>query len=262
MPAGAADGHGDEVLALVAVTAEHGVKHIDKLVEEITRPLPAEHVVAHRLVGAAESAQLRDPIRVGQEADVHHEVGVLRGAVLEAEGLERDVLAVVRHRAEGRLDGAAQVVHRQAGGVDDDVGEFLDPVGDLALALQAQLEGVLALQRVGAPHAVEAADEHVVAGVHEQHGGAQPLLRELPQRRPEVAAEEAGADVEDEGDLLHRRILPEAQLQEIDDELRGKVLDHEEPLVLQHLRRRTEPSAGHAGDEDGGRREAGRHNRG
>ena len=62
-------------------------------------------------------------------------------------------------------------MNREVRGIDDDIGAIPNLRHRLAFALNAHLQGIFALQGVGAPHRVEAANEHIIAGIEEEHGG-------------------------------------------------------------------------------------------
>ena len=65
-------------------------------------------------------------MRVGQEAHVQHEVGVPGNSVLVAEGDDRHGDARPRQLfGEGVPDAVPELLRRQTGGVDDDVGILL-----------------------------------------------------------------------------------------------------------------------------------------
>ena len=59
-------------------------------VEKLRGARLAKHVLAHRGMLAGVPPQLVDPVRVGQEPDVHHRVGVHRQPVLVPERLHGD----------------------------------------------------------------------------------------------------------------------------------------------------------------------------
>ena len=61
-----------------------------------------QHEVADRRVVAGERAQRLLPVRVGQEAHIHHDVGVERQPVLVAEALDRDLQALAVARLDRR----------------------------------------------------------------------------------------------------------------------------------------------------------------
>ncbi len=90
LAAGAADGDGEVALALPLEPGRGGVDQPGVGLHEGGRPALAQHVPAHPVLQAGVLAQLRHPVRVGQEARVQHEVGVRRQAVLEAEGEHGD----------------------------------------------------------------------------------------------------------------------------------------------------------------------------
>ena len=131
-------------------------------VDELDGALLAQHVVADVLVAARVLAQLGDPVRVRQEPQVDHEVGVHRQAVLEAErddadpGRLRDVLA------EGPLEQQAQGRDGDRRGVDDEVRGVAQRAEQRALGGDTVDEPPVALERVAAAHLLEPADEHGV----------------------------------------------------------------------------------------------------
>ena len=74
-------------------------------------------IVAHRLVLAGQRPKLVDPVRVGQEAQVEHQVGGARNAAGEGEGGDgQDRLVGIAAVAPAKL--VAQLGGRQVGGVD------------------------------------------------------------------------------------------------------------------------------------------------
>ena len=139
------------------------------LVQEVLGLGLGEDVVAHRRVEAAERAQLLDPERVGQEAAVEDHVDIEREPVLVTErhhrGLHGRRAAFVAERFE---DAGAQLVGVELAGVDQQVGPVAHRrqqpplVGDRLLHAPGG-------QRVAAAGALVAADQHVVAGVEEEH---------------------------------------------------------------------------------------------
>src|SRR3954451_15097128 len=101
-PAGAPERDGEVRLALALVAGKQQSEQPVELVEELARPALREHVVAHRRVASRERAQLIDPVRVGKEAAVEHEVDVEREPVLVPERhdvhLERRFRGVLREQ--------------------------------------------------------------------------------------------------------------------------------------------------------------------
>src|SRR4051794_29424071 len=85
MPAaGAADPDGQMGLALAYVGGQEVLEQRDQPLVEVAQPVRGHHVVAHRRVEPGEVAQVLLVVRVRQEAHVEQQVGIARGAVLEA----------------------------------------------------------------------------------------------------------------------------------------------------------------------------------
>src|SRR5689334_17448586 len=72
-------------LALSLVPGNEEREQSIELVEELTRARLGEHVVTHGCVETGEGSQLLDPMRVGKEPAVEHEIDVEREPVLVAE---------------------------------------------------------------------------------------------------------------------------------------------------------------------------------
>ena len=145
----AAHADGDEILPFVAVPAQRARKQIHEAIHVLLRTLLVEHVIGHRLVHPTELAQLLNPVRVGQKADIENDVGIARGAVLEPEGLDGDVLPAHRQLANGRLHRAPQIVDRQVGRVDDHVGRRPQIFQRLPLVLDAARAELRKLDKPG-----------------------------------------------------------------------------------------------------------------
>ena len=128
-------------------------------VEELLGAALGQHVVADRRIEPGQRPQLRDPVRVGQEPAVDDEVGVHRQPVLEAEGHHGRLQAPSGRRPEGLLDLGAQLVDVQPGGVDDQVGLAPQVLEQGTLRGDAVDQPAVALQRVRAADALEAADQ-------------------------------------------------------------------------------------------------------
>src|SRR5262249_21385931 len=86
---GAAQGYGEVRLALALVEGEKETQEVLDLSEERPALLEGHHELLHGRVAAIQALEAVDEVRVGQEAHVEDEVGVVGGAVLEAEGHQR-----------------------------------------------------------------------------------------------------------------------------------------------------------------------------
>ena len=139
-----------------------------------------QHEIANGWVVARERTEIFLPVRVRQEAHVHHDVGIDRQAVLVAEALHRDLEAmVVTGLVEGSQQLRLQLVDVQFRGIDDQIGRGAHRFDLTALELNGldqtiglTIEGMLAPSRVVTLH------ERGVGGVEEQQanpvaGGAQ-----------------------------------------------------------------------------------------
>src|SRR5690349_21481082 len=82
--AGAAQGHGEVRLALPLVEGEEEAQEVLDLGEQRPALLEGHHELLHRGVAAVEALEAVHEVRVGQEAHVEDEVGVVGRAVLEA----------------------------------------------------------------------------------------------------------------------------------------------------------------------------------
>src|SRR5438067_6991820 len=89
-PTRASDPDGEVRLALALIRRQQVVEQRDHVVVEVGDPVGALDVVDHLLVEPRELAQLGLVVRIRQEAHVEEQVGIARGAVLEAVGDERD----------------------------------------------------------------------------------------------------------------------------------------------------------------------------
>ena len=167
LAAGAADGDGHVALALAAVAGGDELEQLGVAVEELLGAGLVEDVAGHLLVEAGEGAQLRDPVRVGQEAAVHDQVGVDRQAVLEAEGHDGGPQLRLLVAGELGVHLGAQLVHVEAGGVDHQVGVAAQLAQQVALGGDAVDDPAVALERVRAAHRLEAAHQGVVGGLQE-----------------------------------------------------------------------------------------------
>jgi hypothetical protein len=155
--------------------------------------------------------------------------------------------------AEQRGELAAELVHVQAGGVDDDLGLGPQVTQHLALGLDAVEQPAVALQRVRAPHALEAAHQRLVGGVEEDQVRVPARLAQGGQTRLQLGVERAGAHVDHCGDpqlddpgVAH----PPGELGHGREQLRRQVVDDVPATVLDDVGGRRPARPAHAGDDD------------
>src|SRR5215475_10707578 len=125
LAARAADSQREVMLALAGVARPDDLEQLCVPVDELSRALLRQHVIADLGVLAGQITQLGNPERVGQESHVGHQVGVGGQAVLIAErddggAQDRPALEVAAER-EGSFELAAQLVNRPVAGVDHEV---------------------------------------------------------------------------------------------------------------------------------------------
>ena len=254
LAAGAPHGQGEVALALAAVARADDAQDVGVPVQELPGPLLAEHVVADLGVLAGQLAQLGDPVRIGQEPYVDHEVGVDRQPVLVTEGqhggpeLTPRLAAVAQERG---LDRRTQLVHGAVAGVDHQVGLLAQAGQQPPLGTDAVDQPAAALQRVLAPHVLEPADEDVVTGLEEHHPRAHLPVGQLTDDASQILGEPAAAHVHDDGQPGDRALAAAAEVDERRDQFRRQVVDDVEPEVLEALGGRRASRAGQAGDDDG-----------
>ena len=153
--------------------------------------------------------------------------------------------------AERGVDLAAQVVDVERRGVDDEVGARPQVAEQRALAHEAVEDAARALQRVRAAAALEPADQHVVAGLEEQHAQVDAVGRatrcERPSARSSNILPPRTSTTTASRAIVGRRPAPASTAC---GEQRGRqVVDDEPAEVLQRPCRGGAAGAGHAGDE-------------
>ena len=120
------------------------------------------------------------PVRVRQEADVHHDVGVERQTVLEAEALDGDLQPRIAWRVEGADDPLLELVHVEVGRVDHEIGGTAQGVerSPAPVSIDSTRPSASFGQRVEAAGGVVPTDELRRRCIEEEHahvvpGGAQ-----------------------------------------------------------------------------------------
>ncbi|MNN51023.1 hypothetical protein D3C81_1656380 [compost metagenome] len=123
MPAGAANGNGD----VGAVAGGEARQPLVQVGEDVLKHFfdlrLCRQVFSHRRIETRLRAQFRLPVGVGQAAHIEYQIRVYRHAALEAKGLDQKCGPRLRLVQQTQLDGVAQLVQVQVGGVDLQVGE-------------------------------------------------------------------------------------------------------------------------------------------
>ncbi|MCY1346899.1 hypothetical protein D9M69_329970 [compost metagenome] len=198
-------------------------------------------------------AQLGLPVRIGQAAYIEHQVGIHRHAALEAEGLDQEGGARLGFVEQAQLDGVAQLVEVEAGGVDLQVGE----VGD-----GAEQGGFVANRFGQRPRLVgqwmapaglgEALEQGLVVGIEEQHVTVDMPGADLVEQFGK-ALQLAGqvACVDRHGDQrLEQFGVQQGALGQFRQQQRRQVVDAVVAVVLQDIEGGALAGAGAAADDD------------
>src|SRR5439155_23104764 len=167
--AGAADADREPALALVG---EGGNAELEQLVDQVhvlARAGLGQHEFADRLGQAGQLAQLRDVVRVLDEARVEDEVGLQRDPELVAEADQLDRHAIGLQVADAREQSLLKLAQRQVGRIDDDVGLGADRVEQAALEGDGGLRAPPVRERVPMARLGEAPDDGLVARLEEEH---------------------------------------------------------------------------------------------
>ncbi len=164
------------IAAIVALKmGQPGRQHVFDLLGKQHHISLRREVVGNRFILAGKRLEFRDPVRVGQEAGIKHEVGILGNAVLEAERFEHQHQLVLFLAEHPGLDELAQVVNAEVGGIDTQVGsrgERCQQVGLLTDRLiQRQL---VARQGVQTAALAIALEQSAVVGIEEEAGKFNP----------------------------------------------------------------------------------------
>src|SRR5215213_2008833 len=229
-----ADAHGQVTLALALEARQQVAQEIreshDGLFDLALRP----KVVDDFRVAARERAQLRDEVRVRQEANVEEHIEAARQPVPEAERRDDHVQIVCAALfTEAVLDHVAQSVHGQLRRVDDHVGEVSDFREQLAL-LMYRRQHVPVGQGVRPSRLAVPAQEDFVISFQEQHRQVYALALQLAVNSREEPEKLPRPDVDYEGRAVYLARVG-AELHERGDELDGEVIYGEMAEVFKGL---------------------------
>src|SRR5215471_1435185 len=198
---GAADPQRQVALLLALVEREQVVQELSQPRQEPAGLRVLLDVGRDRGVRAGLGLQLRDEVRVGQEAHVEEEVHVVRNAEFVTEGGGRDDHPRARGVPDERLlDEGTQLVDGHLARVHDDVGDRAHFLEHRALAPQRLQERPVSRQRVRAPRLGKAADQSLLRSVEEEQPRARDPLAQPREDLGEACGEVGVAHVEDDAD--------------------------------------------------------------
>src|SRR5262245_16258926 len=249
-PAGAAQGYGQVRFALALVQGEEEAEQVFDLGEQRAAVLERHHEFVHGRIAAVEALQTVHEMGIREKAHVEHEVGVVRRAVLEAEGHERDLERVPSPLGAVGLDEPLlELMHGQPGGVDDAIRALAQVAEGPSLGADAFEDAPLAGQGVTAPRLLIAPHQGLVRRFQEEHLRLVPLPAQFGERLQQMGEIAALPDVDAERDHSDVAARVDAQLGEGRDEGGGQVVDAEVTEVLETLDGEAAPGARHAGDD-------------
>ncbi|KAG1192775.1 hypothetical protein G6F35_013588 [Rhizopus arrhizus] len=237
LAAGTAERHGHVAAGAVAQFGQPGIEKVHQLGQVALHVGLRFQVVAHARLAAAQRAQFRVPVRVGQHARVEHEVRLGRHAALVGEGFERQH----QRRAVGLdqvADPGAQLAGRQVRGVDH-VLLFAQWRQQFALqrdAVGQRGRGAAALQAIGQRMAAAgfgvALHQRGGVGVQEDHAQAGAHGAQGRDHIGQFRQFAGGPDVDGDGNALQAVIARIGD--ELGQEADRQVVDAGVARILEH----------------------------
>ena len=124
LSAGATEGDGQITLAFVDVVRQQVNQQIGDAGDEFPGLRKRANVLGEARMTSGERPEFGDEMRVGQEADIEHQVGVFGNALTKSETHARDQNALFRGLLFETLgDVSAEFVNVELGSVDDEIGD-------------------------------------------------------------------------------------------------------------------------------------------
>jgi len=191
---------------------------------------------------------MKVPMGVSEEADIEHHIGIARQSpAIGKRGHEDPELGRVFETEPARQD-APQVVDRDIGRVDDDIGRMLQRFENRAFVVNAVQNGAIERQRVpaagfGEPPQKESSSASTQSV--EPPRPAAPATRRAGPAAPPPRSPGSGCRFRWRAGGRATRPAPAAVEQE-----QRQIIDRLVPQILERLERRREAGAGHAGDQD------------
>ena len=193
-------------------------------------------------------------VRIGEEADIEHEVGVRRHASAVGEGEHEDRGRPLGLRLEARSNDVAQIADGKSARVEGDIRSFADPAEQSALARNSLNDRLVMRQRMRTAGLAEASAQHLGLAIEEEQGDLAWLVR--AEQRLEVALDLAGVEPPGAGIDAERERAPlpvlAPRLDQLREQREGQVVDRFVAEVFQNLERRRLAGAGHSGHQHEG----------
>jgi hypothetical protein len=141
-------------------------------------------------------------------------------------------------------------VHVEIGRVGNEIGET--PNLEHARPLQRdRLAKGRTRKRVRAPCLLKPTDEHSIVGVQEENSRSKSQLPQELDRFGELVGRHAATGVDNNREPVPRLVAHARPPYDVDDEIGGKVVDHEVPQIFEHVRGVRTSGTGHPGNDDG-----------
>src|SRR6185437_4010575 len=247
-PAGAPDGDGEVAFAFALVAWQQRLEPAAKLIEERRKIRICGDVFADRGVLARKRLQPGNIMRIAQETDIEHEIGVARQALAERERRHEDAEAGLDREMEMPMQHTLQITGRQQRRIDDEIGAIAQRAHALALQANAVADRTLGRERMRAARLGVAPLETIVVAIEEDDAQIEALIvdqaveRRDQRRDGEVAR--THIDAERERRLIGRRH------DEIGQERERQIIDRFVAHILESLECRRAPGPRHASDDD------------
>ena len=170
MAASAAEADREVALSFFYVVRKEVNQQVRDALDEFAGLREGANVSRDARVTSREFLEARDVVRVGKKPDVENEVGIGGDAMPVAEaGDINQNLRFLAPALELLFDEAAQVVHVEFRGADDQIREGPDGREHLAFPEDTFTDGLFACaERMGAAGFAEAAHQRLVVGFEEQ----------------------------------------------------------------------------------------------
>jgi len=245
-----AEADGQVALSLVNVVRQQIDQEFGDAADEFLGLRKRADVFGDARVASGEGPKFGNEMGIRQEADVEHQIGIFRHAVLEPEAHARNQHLLLRAGGVLELVGevSAQFVDVELRGIDDKISEPTDSAQMAALGGEGGADGGAGSERMGATRFAEAAEQDGIASLEKNDARGDEALDGL-QDGGEFFELRAFAHVDDQGGA---RNLARSQrdLGKAGDQFDGQVVDAIISEVFEGLECGGLPGAAHAGDDD------------
>src|SRR5271155_4441130 len=246
--AGAAERDGEIAFALGNIVRDQVQQQAFDAAEEFAGLREGTDVAGDAGIFAAEFPQVRDEMRIGQEADVEYQVRIRGNAVAKPKADDGDEQRAAAGILEAINYELAKLVDVEFRGVDDDIGETANGRHAAAFEANALGDGIIGAERVRTAGFAEAAEQNFVAGFDEDEGGGM-FGDEFAVNSGELFDLLAFAGVNEERGAFDFAAAFDVEFAESGDQADGKIIHAVEAEVFEGVQHRTFSGAGQAGED-------------